>query len=187
MLSNGPPVPNCQVRVLRDSRFVGEREIGEICVLAPFLFDGYYQSGEAARGAFHGKWFRTGDLGFLDAGEVFVVGRIKDIIIVHGRNVFAHDIEAAVSVVPGVKDGRVVAFGHYIRTIGSEQLVVIAEQGRNDVSVAQITRDINQAVINEVGIPAGDVRIVDQGWLVKTTSGKISRVENVRKYNAWIC
>jgi len=53
--------------------------------------------------------------------------------------------------------------------------------------VAQITRDINQAVINEVGIPAGDVRIVDQGWLVKTTSGKISRVENVRKYNAWIC
>lgn len=182
LLSNGRPVPGCSVEVLRDGQFVGEREIGELCVTAPFLFSGYYHNPQATQAAFHGSWYRTGDLGFVDAGEVFIVGRLKDVIIVNGKNIFAHDVEAAVSRIAGVKPGRAVAFGWYSAAMGSEQLVVVAERAADEVDAAEVARAINQAVINEVGIPAGDVRIVAQAWLVKTTSGKISRADNARKY-----
>ena len=181
LLSNGKPVRDCTVSVLRDGQFVGEREIGELCARAPFVFSGYYNNLEANRAAFHGEWYRTGDFGFLDGEEVFVVGRLKDVIIVNGKNIFAHDVEAVVSRVPGVKPGRAVAFG-CTEAIGSEQLVLVAECNLDEVDTAQVARDINQAVLNEAGIPVGDVRVVAQGWLVKTTSGKISRADNTRKY-----
>jgi acyl-CoA synthetase (AMP-forming)/AMP-acid ligase II len=111
-----------------------------------------------------------------------VVGRLKDVIIVNGKNIFAHDVEAAVSRISGVKPGRAVAFGCYAPDAGSEKLVVVAERQSETTDDAQIVRGINRAVLNEIGIPPDDVRVVAQGWLVKTTSGKISRADNARKY-----
>jgi acyl-CoA synthetase (AMP-forming)/AMP-acid ligase II len=182
LLSNGEPVQDCDVQVLRDGKFAGEREIGELCIQAPFLFSGYHNNPDATKAAFHQHWYRTGDLGFIDANEVFVVGRLKDVIIVNGKNIFAHDVEAAVSRISGVKPGRAVAFGCYAPDAGSEKLVVVAERQSETTDDAQIVRGINRAVLNEIGIPPDDVRVVAQGWLVKTTSGKISRADNARKY-----
>jgi fatty-acyl-CoA synthase len=182
LLSNGPPVVGCEIRILRNRTFLSERQIGEICVASSYLFDGYYKNPEATKDAMHDGWYRTGDLGFLDGGELFIVGRIKDVIIINGKNVVAHDLEAAVSRVPGVKPGRCVAFGHYAAALGSEQLIIVAESNDHEGDAAAVMRDINRAVLREVGIPCADVRLVDLGWLIKTTSGKISRSENVRKY-----
>jgi acyl-CoA synthetase (AMP-forming)/AMP-acid ligase II len=183
LLSNGRPVPGCAVRILKDDAFVAERIIGEVCVNAPYMFSGYHNNPAASGTAFFGEWLRTGDLGFLDQGEVFIVGRLKDVIIVNGKNVFAHDVEAAVSRVPNVKPGRAVAFGFYAETVGSEQLVVVAERsGPDPAGDAELIRSINHAVIGEVGLNCGDIRVVAPGWLVKTTSGKMSRSENTRKY-----
>ncbi len=182
LLSNGPPVDGCSVAILRDGRLLGERDIGEICVDAPFLMSGYFRKPEASAACFHGSWFRTGDLGFLDQGEVFVVGRLKDVIIVNGKNIFAHDVEAAVSRVDGVKPGRCVAFGHYSEKLGSEQLVVVAERLGDPDRDAEVVRLVNGSVIDEIGIPCSDIRMVDAGWLVKTTSGKTSRSENAGRY-----
>ena len=182
LLSNGAPIRGCEVRVLKEGTFVGERVVGEICVTAPYLFTGYYNNPDATHAAFYGKWLKTGDLGFLDQGEVFIVGRLKDIIIVNGKNIVAHDVEAAVSRVPDVKPGRAVAFGHYVGSLGSEQLVVVAERLNAAVDDAEATRLISHAVFQDIGVSCGDVRLVDPGWLVKTTSGKTSRSENVRKY-----
>jgi len=176
LLSNGRPVPGCEVR----AGAVGG--VDEICVTAPFLFSGYHNAPEASAEAFDGAWLRTADLGFVDDGEVFVVGRIKDVIIVNGKNIFAHDVEAAVSRLPGIKPGRAVAFGSYNRAAGSEQLVVVAERLDETVPDETLIRAVNNAVQLEVSIGCGDVRIVEPGWLVKTTSGKISRSENARKY-----
>ena len=78
LLSNGPPIADCRVAILRDGGFVGEDEIGEICVSAPFMFSGYYRNEAATEAAMHEGWYRTGDIGFLNQGEVFVVGRVKD-------------------------------------------------------------------------------------------------------------
>jgi acyl-CoA synthetase (AMP-forming)/AMP-acid ligase II len=182
LLSNGPPVAGCEVRILSDGKFADERVVGEVCIAAPWLFSGYYNNPDATQQAFHGSWLRSGDLGFLDQGEIFVVGRLKDVIIVNGKNIFAHDVEAAVSRVPNVKPGRAVAFGYYVESLGSEQLVVVAErldQADNDTTAASL---LNHAVAEEVGVGCGDVRMVEPGWLVKTTSGKISRSENIKKY-----
>lgn len=63
---------------------------------------GYFNNPDASAAAFHGPWYKSGDLGFMVGGEVFVAGRRKDIVIVNGKNVFAHDVEAAVSCVDGV-------------------------------------------------------------------------------------
>jgi acyl-CoA synthetase (AMP-forming)/AMP-acid ligase II len=184
LLSNGRPIDNCAVRILRDGEFVEEAQIGEICVRADFMFSGYHHNPDATAEAFHGDWYRTGDLGFLDDGEVFVVGRLKDVIIVNGKNILAHDVEAAVSLVGGVKPGRCVAFGRYDEKIGSEQLIVIAERSGDAAQDGKVIREINHAVIKEISISCADIRMVDQHWLVKTTSGKISRSDNAVKYAA---
>jgi acyl-CoA synthetase (AMP-forming)/AMP-acid ligase II len=127
-------------------RAAGAGGVGEICVTAPFLFSGYHNAPEASAEAFDGAWLRTGDLGFVDDGEVFVVGRIKDVIIVNGKNIFAHDVEAAVSRLPGLKAGRAVAFGSYNQAAGSEQLVVVAERLDDTVPNEALIRAVNIAV-----------------------------------------
>jgi acyl-CoA synthetase (AMP-forming)/AMP-acid ligase II len=185
LLSNGRPIAGCGIRILKDQAFAGEREVGEVCVRATYLFSGYYNNIDATSQAFHEDWFRTGDLGFLDQGEVFIVGRKKDIIIVKGKNITAHDVEATVSGVPAVKPGRVVAFGVYDPSVGSEQLVIVAEQRDSDLDKTAATRLIMHAVFQDTGVSCGDVRVVEKGWLVKTTSGKMSRAENARKYQEY--
>jgi fatty-acyl-CoA synthase len=182
LLTNGPPVAATEIRIRKDEAFVGENVVGEVCIRAPWLFSGYHNNPDASRETFAGSWLRSGDLGFLDQGEVFIVGRLKDVIIVNGKNIFAHDVEAAVSRLPQIKPGRAVAFGHYVESLGSEQLVVVAERLDASTDDAAITRLVNRAVFDEVGVGCGNVRVVDQGWLIKTTSGKMSRSENVRKY-----
>ncbi len=182
LLSNGRPIRGCTVDVLRDGMVVGEREVGEICVSGPIVMSGYFNNPEATVAAFQGARYRTGDLGFLDDGEVFVVGRLKDVIIVSGKNVFAHDVEAAVSATAGVKPGRCVAFGHYSERTGSEQLVVMAERSDEPEGDAEVVRRINRAVVEEIGIPCADIRMVEAGLLVKTTSGKMSRSANAASY-----
>jgi fatty-acyl-CoA synthase len=182
LLSNGKPIEGCSVRILRDATFVGQQELGEICIRADYMFSGYHLNAIATEAAFHDGWYRTGDIGFIEKDEVFVVGRIKDVIIVNGKNVFVHDIEAAVSRVGGVKPGRCVAFGRYSEKAGSELVVVVAERDGEGEEDQAIQRDINRAVVEEVGVPCSDIRMVAQGWLVKTTSGKTSRSENAMKY-----
>ena len=185
LLSNGPAIGECQVAILNDLAFLDDGEIGEVCIKSGFMFSGYHNNPDASKAAFHDGWFRTGDLGFLMDGEIFIVGRLKDIIIVNGKNLFAHDIEAAVSRVLGVRPGRCVAFGQHIESAGSEILVVLAERevtSSASPTDSEIIRGINHAVIDEVGIACNDIRLVPEQWLVKTTSGKMSRAGNLQKY-----
>jgi acyl-CoA synthetase (AMP-forming)/AMP-acid ligase II len=182
LLSNGPAIPGCEVRILKNDDFVSDNIVGEVCVTASFLFSGYYNNEDETDRVFRGSWLRTGDLGFLNDGDLFIVGRTKDIIIINGKNIVAHDVEAAISGLPQIKGGRAVAFGHYVESLGSEQLVVVAERLDPKDDTQATIRMISNAVSMEIGISCGDIRLVDQGWLIKTTSGKISRSENLRKY-----
>jgi fatty-acyl-CoA synthase len=182
LLSNGPPVAGCRVEIRREGKAVVDGVVGEVCVTAPWMFSGYHHNPTATENALDGGWLKTGDLGFVDGSEVYIVGRLKDVIIVNGKNLFAHDVEAAVSRVAGVKPGRAVAFGWYDASVGSEQLVVVAERDEPADEDAAVIRRLNHAVSTEVGVGCGDVRLVEHGWLLKTTSGKISRSENVGKY-----
>jgi acyl-CoA synthetase (AMP-forming)/AMP-acid ligase II len=182
VMSNGSLLPGVEVAVWSD-RWEGDGVLGELCIRAPFLFEGYYRRPELNASAFRDGFYLTGDIGFTCNGEVYVTGRSKEIIIIHGRNIFATDVEAVANEVPGVKGGRCTAFGIESAASGSEELIVVAEKdARSAETHAQIKRKLTEKIVNEFGIHPRDILVVDERWLVKSTSGKISRSDNRQKY-----
>ena len=161
----------------------GGSPIGEVMVNSASAFSGYHGDPEASAAVFEGLWYRTGDLGFMFAGELYITGRIKDLIIVNGRNVYAHDIEEAANKVEGVKPGRAAAFGIDRASTGSEAIIVVVESVADAGHVAEtITRGIRDAVSQALGLVLHEVLVRPPGVLVKTTSGKVSREANRRRY-----
>ena len=148
------------------------REVGELQIRGTSVTSGYYAKPEATAELFVDGWLRTGDLAYLLDGELVVCGRIKDVIIVGGRNVFPEDVEKAVAAVDGVRAGNVIAFGVEGRR-GKEGLIVVAESKSQDTDVCR--RTVAERVREAVGLPAREVVLVAPGTLPKTSSGKLQR------------
>jgi fatty-acyl-CoA synthase len=170
----GRPVPGLHVRVCDRTRGTAmrDREVGEIEIRGGSVTPGYYRHPEATANALHDGWLRTGDLGYMTAGELVVCGRIKDVIILGGRNVYPQDVERAVNHIEGVRAGNVIAFGTEGRR-GRESLVVVAESKSYELD--RIRAAVKSAVYDAVGIPPEDVVLVRPGSLPKTSSGKLQR------------
>jgi acyl-CoA synthetase (AMP-forming)/AMP-acid ligase II len=151
---------------------------GEICVRSPGVMRGYWADPPAtARVLGRDGWLRSGDLGFVDdAGYLFVTGRLKDLVVVAGRNVAPADLEAAVDQVPGVRYSA--AVGIESERVGSQRLYVVVEV-RESVDVAAAGPALVGAVVNAVRTTAGlrpaRVLLVTPGTLPKTSSGKLQR------------
>lgn len=184
-------VPSCgfamaglQVRVADEQgNMLPERYVGEVQVRGPSVTPGYIHDPEATRRSrTPDGWLRTGDLGYLAQGELHPCGREKDVIIIHGRNYHAHDLEAIASELPEVRTGNVVAFGVPGRGDG-EELVVVAESKQVD-DVERIAREIRGRIAEAMSLTPGDVRVVPPGTLPKTSSGKLKRSETKNLYIA---
>ena len=175
---------NTEVRIVDDKRKeVGERQVGEIKIKSNSLFSGYFKLPDESAKVIDGDWFYTGDLGYLAEGELFITGRKKDLIIVHGKNYYAHDIEYIANRVHEIKKGRCVAIGIYNDKIGSEDVVLMAEtEALKEVAKNRIIKEVKKKVSEELNLLLKEVYLVPLKWLIKTTSGKISRDENKRKY-----
>ena len=161
---------------------LGDREVGELEIRGPSVTPGYYANPEATEAAFRGDWFRTGDLAYLLDGRLVVCGRLKDMIIVGGRNLFPEDIERAAGTVDGVRAGNVIAFGSDRRR-GRESIIVVAET-RADDDTAPVRDAVASKVSNAVGVPPVDVVLVRPGTLPKTSSGKLQRSLCRDRYHA---
>jgi fatty-acyl-CoA synthase len=184
-LSVGQPLPILEVAILDESGIpLPERRIGEVGVRGNCLFSEYYLQPEPTAQAWHNGWYATGDLGFMERRELFITGRKKEILIINGRNYYAHDIEAAANSLSGIKPGRAVAFGIYSPEVGSEQVVIVAELDVAPPPLTEIQHTVKEAVMNRLGLSVLRVELRPPGWLVKTTSGKISRELNKQKYLA---
>ncbi len=182
VLSSGRVLPGLDVATYHEGRRLPEGTYGEIGIAGDFLFPAYRGRSVAESNIADGV-FRTGDLGVILDGHVFVFGRLKEIIIVNGKNIFAGDVEAALGLVPGVKKGRAVVFGVDSDMTGSEELIVVAEQDEAAaVPEAELRSAVSRAVSEAFLVKPRDVRIVAERWLVKSTSGKISRDENRKRY-----
>lgn len=183
-LSVGKAIPNTEAGIVDSKRKeLGERHVGEIRIRSNSLFSGYFRLPEESAKAFENGWFYTGDLGYMAGSEIYITGRKKDLIIVHGKNYYAHDIEYIANHVHGVKKGRCAAIGIYNDGIGSEDAVLIAEAlPLSEEDKSRIAKEIKKKVSCNLSLLLKDVCIVPLKWLVKTTSGKISRNENKRKY-----
>src|SRR5690606_13134490 len=109
-VSCGPPIPGTAVRVVnKDGRVLPERQVGELAIRSDYMLSEYYRRPDLA--PFRDGWYLTGDMGYMVDGEVFVIGRSKELIINAGKNIYPQDLEAIVNSVPGVHPGRAVVFG----------------------------------------------------------------------------
>jgi fatty-acyl-CoA synthase len=174
----GRPLPGMHVRVCDQTRGTAmrDREVGEIEIRGASVTPGYYRRPDATAATLHDGWLRTGDLGYLVDGELVVCGRIKDVIILGGRNVYPQDVERAVADVSGVRAGNVIAFGTEGKR-GRESLVGVAESKAENkgAELGAIRAAVTSAVYDAVGIPPEDVVLVRPGSLPKTSSGKLQR------------
>jgi fatty acid CoA ligase FadD21 len=170
--------------------------VGEIWVHGANVADGYWRKPPEEQRCFgatlvdpspgtpDGPWLRTGDQGFISEGELFIVGRIKDLLIVHGRNHYPEDIEATVQ---GITRGRVAAISVPLNS--TEKLVTIIElkkRGDSDEEathwISGIKSDVTSAISNAHGLNVGDLVLVSPGSIPTTTSGKIRRAACVEQY-----
>jgi acyl-CoA synthetase (AMP-forming)/AMP-acid ligase II len=185
IISCGMPMHGVDIRILDiDGQACAERIVGEIVIASATLFAGYYGI-DTPSAKLQNGWYRTGDRGFIDGGALFVTGRNDDLLIINGKNIYAHDVEFCINTHCQVKAGRVVAVAPFNPRTGSQALVVIAETETADKAEREaLVQAIRQTVNAEFAVSIYEAMLVDPGWLVKTTSGKISRSENVARYIA---
>ncbi|MCA0453219.1 MAG: AMP-binding protein [Chloroflexi bacterium] len=185
VVSCGKPIHGTMVRVVNDNgQALGERQVGEIMVKSNCMLTNYYHRDDLQPFDEDG-WYKTGDKGYLADGEVYIVGRSKDLIINAGKNVYPQDIEAIVNSVAGVHPGRAVAFGVPDEREGTELIAVVAEADVSDAAARkQLTQAIRQQVGRQSDITLSFVTLVNKGWLIKTSSGKIARGKNREKWLA---
>lgn len=182
--SCGLPLKGVEITI-RNEAFVPipDRQIGEVCLRSPSIFDGYYLRPDLTDQHFKDGWYLTGDLGYLANGELYITGRKKDLIIAGGKNVYPTDIEEIVYTVSGVRPGRAAAFGVYDPREGTEQIIIVAEtQSSEPAILTRIAAEIREAVARHSPIPAGHVRVTPDRWIIKTSSGKIARSANREKW-----
>jgi len=178
-VSSGIPIDGCTVQILGENREVlPPRMVGEIAISSISMFDGYRNHPEKTSQVLNGDWYYSGDYGFLDDGELFVIGRKKDLIIVAGNNVFPEDVEDAVGKVPGIIPGRTVAFGTDDDRLGTEILCVIAE---SELTSEPEKKALRLAIVQAgmaIDVSISRVYLVPPRWMVKSSSGKPARSTN---------
>jgi fatty-acyl-CoA synthase len=172
LVSCGHHFPGHEVGIMGDDKeLVGEGRVGEVVLRGPSVTGGYFENDEATATLLRDGWLHSGDLGFILNGELYISGRMKDLIILNGRNYYPQSIEWEVEQVSGVRRGNVVAFA--VTGAQSEELVVVAESRAPERET--LSKAIKQRVHDAFGLRARDVVLVEPGALPKTSSGKLQR------------
>jgi fatty-acyl-CoA synthase len=181
IVSCGRPFPGHAIRIAdHGGHALPERRVGEILLAGPSVMQGYYHEPDLTRAALRGGWLHTGDLGYLANGELYVCGRLKDLIIVHGRNYYPQDLEWVAGDVAGVRKGSVAAFG-VEGADGVEQVVLVVES-KGTLEEAVLAAEIRHRIQEATGLHVHEVVIVPRGCVAKTTSGKIQRARTKALY-----
>ena len=178
----GTPVSGVEI-CLRggEGQSLAEGMVGEILIRGPSVMSGYDRDVEATNAVFRQGWLGTGDLGFLLDGELYVVGRAKEMIVVRGQNFYSHDIEALAGDVTGVWSRNTMAIS--VPADGTEALVLLAETRERDINRRQrLVASMHQALSATLGTSPLDVVLIRPGELPRTSSGKLERYKGVSLY-----
>jgi fatty-acyl-CoA synthase len=178
-VSSGAAIPGCSLKVVdEEGAELPDGRVGEIAIRSVSMFDGYRNQPEKTAEVLKGDWYFSGDYGFRHEGEYYVIGRKKDIIIVAGHNIAPEDVEDAVNEVSGVLPGRTVAFGVEDPETGTEKVYVVAETAETtETGLKALRREIGEAGIR-INVAIARVYLVPPRWLIKSSSGKLSRKLN---------
>jgi 1-acyl-sn-glycerol-3-phosphate acyltransferase len=179
-VASGRALPGHEVRVVDEAgQALGERVEGRLEFRGPSATRGYWHAPEQTARLFRsgeGGWLDTGDRAYAVGDEFFVTGRVKDIVIRGGRNLYPQEIEEAVGAVPGVRKGCVAVFGRADPRSGTERLVVLAEAKVHQTSEQAALREaIARAVVDAIGEPADEIVLAPPQTVLKTSSGKVRR------------
>jgi fatty-acyl-CoA synthase len=194
-VSAGKPVPRHDIRVVNDAgEEVADRTEGFLWFRGPSATTGYYQNKAATEallpcgpGDGNGEfaWVNSGDRAYIADGELYVTGRVKDIIIKGGRNLYPHEVEELAARVEGIRKGCIVAFGIKDQASGTEKMVVVAESREtNGARRLEMTAKITEVVARGLGLPPDRVELLPLGSIPKTSSGKLRREETKQLYLA---
>ena len=175
LVSEGRPIPYCRVRIADDEdRELPTGRIGHVHISGDNVTRGYYEDSQANAAAFSADgWLRTGDLGLMHEGELYISGRAKEIIFVNGQNYYPHDLEAIAQRAPGLELGKVVAAGVRPRGAEVEQLVVFVLHRGSLEDFLPLGRQVTRLINEQTGLEVAEVVPVKR--IPKTTSGKIQR------------
>ncbi len=172
LVACGRPFPKHEVKIIDEAgNALGERRVGQVITRGPSVTSGYFENEEASADGFRDGWLYTGDLGYFAGEDLYICGRVKDLIIIRGANHHPQDIEWSVSDLAGVRRGNVFAFS--VMNDGVEELIVAAEGNRADAE--RLRTEIAQTITREHGITPKSVLVLPVGTLPKTSSGKAQR------------
>ena len=176
--SSGQLLPGNRVQIVSDSGEVLQNGyVGEIAIQSDSLFQGYYNRPDLTEKVLRDGWYYTGDLGFYLDGELYVVGRKNDLLIIGGENIYPQDIEEIVCSHPAIHDGRAIALGVFNADLGTEDIVVVAEVEREELlqQADGIEREIRSSVVCNMGVAVRTILLKPPKWIVKSTAGKAAR------------
>ncbi|MGB7815127.1 MAG: AMP-binding protein [Methylotenera sp.] len=185
IVSCGQALPGHDIRIVDASgRELPERTQGRVQFRGPSATGGYFRNPEITSRLFDGDWLNTGDLGYLAAGEIYLTGREKDIIIRGGHNIHPQELEEAISQIRGVRKGGVAVFPAADALTGTERLVVLAETREKVTAVERnrILTEINNLAVDLIGMPADDIVLAPPRTVLKTSSGKVRRAACREQY-----
>ena len=177
IVSCGAALPGYQVRVVDElDRELPDRSVGRLQFCGPSATQGYINNLRDTARLFHGQWLDSGDLAYISESDVFPTGRVKDVVIRAGRNVYPYDIEEAVGDIPGIRKGCVAVFGSMDSKSRLERLIVVAESPQPDAGAREDLRNRIRAVATDVaGVAPDEVILSPPRTLLKTSSGKLRR------------
>jgi len=177
LVACGRPLPHHEIRVIDEAgRELPERQEGRLQFKGPSATKGYFQNPEKTRALFDGAWLETGDRGYIAGGDVFITGRIKDLIKRAGRNIYPQELEEAIGSLTGIRRGCVAVFPAVDRRAGTERLIVLAETRVTDAAAREALRkaiaEMSQALLD---LAPDDIVLAPPHTVPKTSSGKIRR------------
>jgi len=185
LVSVGSPLPGIAIEI-RDGveRVLREGDVGRVLIKGPSVTSGYFNDPEASARTIQDGWLDTGDLGFFLEGHLYIVGRVKDLIIIRGRNFAPQEVEELLVSVPGLRAGCAVAVGGFVEGQG-EQLIILAESDiRNPRNAEEVVAEVRSRVRTGLALSPHHVELLPPGTLPRTSSGKLRRSEALRQFVA---
>lgn len=179
VLAMGTPIEGMAFRILDDGdHALANRAVGEVAIRGTSVMLGYLNpdDGSIAAPLTADGWFRTGDIGYIADGQLHILGRKKEVIIIRGSNYFPHEIEEALTSHRTLRKSTCIAFGLPDPETGTERLVVAIEARPVDAT-PQTRAECQQLLASRIGFAAQDLCFVEPGSLPRTTSGKLQRLK----------
>ena len=182
----GQPIPRHEVRIVDHAdRELPERAEGRLQFKGPSATTGYFRNDEKTRTLFSGEWLESGDRAYVANGDIYITGRVKDMIIKAGRNIYPHEIEELVGELDGVRKGCVAAFAITQADAGTERLVLAVETRLDDPSDRQRLQErITSTCSRSLNMVPDVIELLPPRTIPKTSSGKIRRTATREMYEA---